>query len=421
MKLSTLYKQFLHFRSSYHPIVHSLLLGTILARLASSMSLPFLAIHLAKNTDLDAVMIGFIVGAGSLAGTFGGFVGGTLSDLFGRRKIMLGALVGWGVVFVGFAAAHHVALFLLLSLLNGLCRSFYEPVSQALMADLTEKEKRMRVFSLRYLAINVGVAVGPLLGALFATSDSSLPFYITGVVYFIYAFSLYLLLNKFGIRRIEGEKKSEMTFLSVWQAVKGDTVLRYYLLGAIVIAISYSQMTASLSQYVGDKFADGVSLFAVMMSVNAIVVVVLQVPISRWAEKRAAMTAIAVGTVMYALGNVGFGLSESWLGFIVSMIVFTFGEILTFPASALLTDKIAPERMRGAYYGAQSFSSIGHFIGPWLGGLLLSRYNGTVMFVAMAFVGLVAIVFYRLGETVLARRTRADNAFADSAGKMNAG
>ncbi|RUS47761.1 MFS transporter [Cohnella sp. AR92] len=406
MRLQSLYRQFLHFRGSYHPIVHSLLLGTILARMASSMSLPFLAIHLTRTTDLSAVMIGFIIGAGSLAGTFGGFVGGTLSDLFGRRKIMLGALLGWGVVFAGFATAQNVLLFFLLSLLNGLCRSFYEPVSQALMADLTGKEKRMRVFSLRYLAINIGVTVGPLLGALFAAVNSSLAFSITSGTYFAYAFSLYLLLNKFGIRQIEVEKKKDQTFLKVWNVVRSDLVLRYYLLGGIVTAISYSQMTATLSQYVGGKFEDGVTLFAVMTSVNAIIVVVLQVPFSRWAEKRTPLTAIAVGTLMYALGNVGFGLSENWLFFLLSMAVFTFGEILTFPAGALLTDKIAPEKMRGAYYGAQSFSSLGHFIGPWVGGLLLSRYNGTVMFVSMAFVALSSVLFYRMGESVLARRNR---------------
>jgi len=139
------------FGQAYHPIVHSLLLGTVLARLASSMSMPFLAIYLAKHTDVGAVMIGLIIGAGSLAGTAGGFIGGALSDLFGRRRILLGALIGWGVVFLGFAMADHILLFFLLSLLNGLCRSFYEPVSQALMADLTAKEKRFKVFSLRYL------------------------------------------------------------------------------------------------------------------------------------------------------------------------------------------------------------------------------------------------------------------------------
>ncbi|MFC5469359.1 MDR family MFS transporter [Cohnella suwonensis] len=401
MKNSKWFNRLRMFGRAYHPIVHSLLVGTILARLASSMSLPFLAIYLAKHTDLSAIMIGVIIGAGSLAGTAGGFVGGALSDLFGRRKILLGALFGWAVVFFGFAMAESAIVFFLLSLLNGLCRSFYEPVSQALMADLTPKETRFKVFSLRYLAINVGVAVGPLLGALFAAMDSSLPFFITGCIYLVYAVTLYMLLNRFGIRRIEGEQKGGQTFRSVWNVVRGDLVLRYYLLGGIVTAIGYSQMTVTLSQYVGGKFADGVALFAVMMSVNAVTVVALQVPFTKWADKYSPITVLTVGVSFYALGNVGFAFSNGWILFIGSMIVFTFGEMLTYPAGNILTDRIAPEGMRGAYYGAQSFSNLGHFLGPWIGGLLLSNYNGTVLFLVMAAVAMFAIVFYRAGETLI--------------------
>ena len=77
------------FLSSYHPIVHTLILGTVMARAASSMSLPFLAIYLARHTSMSAVMIGIVIGMGSLAGTIGGFIGGTLSDRFGRRIRLL--------------------------------------------------------------------------------------------------------------------------------------------------------------------------------------------------------------------------------------------------------------------------------------------------------------------------------------------
>jgi MFS family permease len=56
--------------------------------------------------------------------------------------------------------------------------------------------------------------------------------------------------------------------------------------------------------------------------------------------------------------------------------------------------------MRGTYYGAQSFSSLGHFLGPWIGGMLLSQYNGKVLFLTMAVVAISAVGFYRLGESV---------------------
>lgn len=386
------------FLSSYHPIVHTLILGTVMARAASSMSLPFLAIYLSRHTSMSAVMIGIVIGMGSLAGTVGGFIGGTLSDRFGRRIIMLAALFGWAFVFLGFGVVKLPILFMLLNMLNGLCRSFYEPVSQALMADLTEPAKRLKVFSMRYMAINVGVAVGPLLGAFFATMNGALPFLITGTIYFIYAVTLYALLIAFGIKKIEGEKKSSVTFGSALRVIRSDMTFRLYILGGIIGAIGYSQVMVTLSQYLERNFVDGVKMFAILMSVNAIVVIAMQIPLTRWAEKYTPLTAIIVGNLMFALGDVGFAFSHSLVWLIISMGIFTLGEILNYPAANMLIDKLAPEHMRGTYFGAQTLTNIGHFIGPWVGGFLLVSFGGNTLYVLMAVLTIAGSIFYWKGN-----------------------
>jgi len=127
-------------------------------------------------------------------------------------------------------------------------------------------------------------------------------------------------------------------------------------------------------------------------------VVLLQMPLTTWAEKRTPLTAIVVGNIMYALGDLGFAFaSAAWI-FIIAMILFTFGEILTFTSGDVLIDRMAPEAMRGSYYGAKSFSNLGQFIGPWLGGLLLATYDGTVLFMVVAAFSLVSSAFNWAGQ-----------------------
>lgn len=390
--------------TQFHPIVQVLLAGTIFARIASSMSLPFLAIYLLAATDMSPTMIGVTIGIGSLAGMLGGFFGGYLSDRFGRRIIMLAAIYMWGFVFLGFAFTGVPIIFALLNAINGLCRSFYEPVSQALMADLTEKEKRYQVFSLRYMAINIGVSVGPLLGTLFAAMSGRLPWIITGCIYLCYGVLLHVLLNKFGIRSIEGEKKEPVTIGQSWNVIRRDKAFRFFIIGGIISAISYAQMTSTLSQFVDGQFANGVTLFAWMMSINAVVVIAFQLPFSKWAEKKSPMTAITVGSISYAIGHVGFAFSDSWWMLIVSMVIFTWGEILTFPAGAIIIDRLAPDKMRGTYFGAQTFTNLGHFLGPWLGGMLLQGYGGQSLFITVAVVSIISVWFYRLGERQTVQR-----------------
>ncbi|WP_289140380.1 MFS transporter [uncultured Brevibacillus sp.] len=384
----------------FHPIVWSLVVGTVFVRAASSMSMPFLFLYLSNNTDMDLAMIGLTIGAGPLAGTVGGFIAGTLSDRIGRRRVMLGALYVWTLVFVGFALSKNPMVLLLLNMAGGLCRSFYEPVSQALMADVTPPEKRFRVFSLRYTAINVGVAVGPIAGAVLAKTSVALPFLITAVIYLFYVISLQGLLNKFGIKQIEGQKKEAVTFGRAFSVVVKDKAFRLYMIAGVLGAIGYSQMSSTLAKFAEMTVVNGTELFAILMSVNAIVVVLMQLPLTSWAEKKTPLTAIFVGNVMYALGDVGYAFASSWLIFIVAMVLFTFGEILTFTAGDVLIDRMAPEGMRGSYYGAKSFSNLGQFIGPWMGGILLASYGGTTLFLIVAAFSMVSTAFQWAGQRV---------------------
>ncbi|MDN4094118.1 MFS transporter [Brevibacillus agri] len=384
----------------YHPIVWSLVVGTVFVRAASSMSMPFLFLYLSNQTDMDLAMIGLTIGAGPLAGTIGGFIAGTLSDRIGRRRVMLGALYVWTLVFVGFALSKNPLILLLLNMAGGLCRSFYEPVSQALMADVTPPEKRFRVFGLRYTAINVGVAVGPIAGAVLAKTSVALPFLITALIYLVYVISLQGLLNKFGIKQIEGQKKETVTFGRAFSVIVHDKAFRYYMVAGVLGAIGYSQMSSTLAKFTEMTVASGAELFALLMSVNAVVVVLMQMPLTRWAEKKTPLTAIVVGNVMYALGDVGFAYANSWIVFIIGMVLFTFGEILTFTAGDVLIDRMAPEGMRGSYYGAKSFSNLGQFIGPWMGGLLLGLYGGTTLFLTVAAFSMVSSAFQWAGQRV---------------------
>ncbi|MED1792954.1 MDR family MFS transporter [Brevibacillus nitrificans] len=390
-RVSSLLKEF-------HPIVWSLVVGTVFVRAASSMSMPFLFLYLSNNTDMDLATIGLTIGAGPLAGTLGGFIAGTLSDRIGRRRVMLGALYVWTLVFVGFALSKNPMVLLVLNMAGGLCRSFYEPVSQALMADVTAPEKRFRVFSLRYTAINVGVAVGPIAGAVLAKTSVALPFMVTAIIYLIYVISLQGLLNKFGIKKIEGQKKEAVTFRRAFSVVVQDKAFRFYMMAGMLGAIGYSQMSSTLAKFAEMTVANGTELFAVLMSINAIVVVVMQLPLTSWAEKKTPLTAIFVGNVMYAIGDIGYAFANSWLIFIIAMVFFTFGEILTFTSGDVLIDRMAPEGMRGSYYGAKSFSNVGQFIGPWLGGILLASYGGTTLFLVVAAFSMISNAFQWAGQ-----------------------
>lgn len=392
----------------FHPIVWTLLAGTIFARGASFMAMPFLALYLSKTEGISPILIGLIIGIGPLTGTLGGFIGGHLSDRFGRKVVMLSSIFTWAGVFFGFAFAPNVLTYFLLNALNGICRSFFEPTSQALMADVTEQEKRMRVFSMRYMAINIGAAIGPLLGAYFGSASSTITFVVTGIFYVMYGIALTILLTVYKTdKSVDPKNKPSLT--DAFHVVRKDVALRYFILGGILVNIGYSQMESSLPQHLGMLLEDGVVLYSVLLSINAVSVVLLQIPLSRLAEKWKVMSTMMLGSAFFVGGLVGFSLSNGWIGFISAMIIFTIGEIFLFPSTSVFIDQIAPESLRGTYFGAGQFKSLGFSLGPIVGGWLLKQYNGQILFGCVAIVVMFSIYCFLIGSRKQERLVRKKN------------
>jgi MFS family permease len=288
----------------------------------------------------------------------------------------------------------------------GLSSSFYDPVSKAMLGDFVPAEKRLRVFSFRYMAVNIGFAIGPLIGSFMGLVQNNASFFITAGVYVLYGIVLLLSLRKLVLPDAKRQQTEErVTLKQALRVIRTDAALLFLLLGGVFSVTVHGQMSVTLSQYLNGNFEDGVKLFAVLMSVNAVTVVACQLFLTKMSEHWKPIKAIAIGSLLLALGEVGFATSNGWVLFLLSMFVFTIGEIFLIPAEYLALDRITPDHMRGMYYGAQTFTNLGNFIGPWFGGFLLAAYGGPVMFLVMGVISIAAIYFFWKAQRVTERRT----------------
>lgn len=377
----------------FHPLVWNLLIGTVFIRTASFMTVPFIALYLHNELHASPLEIGLAIGVAPLFGTIGGFVGGYLTDRFGRKVVLVTTLLVWALVFAGFGLVSTTEAFIVLSALNGLCRAFFDPSTQALMLDFTEPDKRKRLFSLRYTAINIAAVLGPLAGVTIAQAGSSpIPFFITAVMYGLYALYLFLLMNHYEMRQVKlGEK---MNMWHMLQTVAHDKRLGYIIAGGAFVLIGFSQFDSTLPQVVNMNIEDGIKLFSVLIAINAAVVLLLQLPVSILMERISNETAVYAGVIVLALGLIIFNFAHAaWL-YIVGIIVFTMGEILIMPLSGVLIDQIAPEDQKGTYMGAAQLRTMGSFIGPILGGWLLTHLADG-MYVMLAALTCGSLIFYR--------------------------
>jgi MFS family permease len=293
------------------PLVQTLLTGALLSRLAFSITTPFLTIYLIRNTHLSIAAVGLVVGGASVAGMVGGFIAGALTDRLGRNVILLSTLYCWVLVFLFFSTAHSPSVLVLLTLLNGACRAIFDPVSQVLMSDMTPLDQRYRVFSMRYTAANIGYSVGPLIGSWLGLTGGNGAFVFSCAIFLAYALLLHIMMVR---TRSETESRSQLkqqaSLASVVKVIVTDRALLFYILGGMIVRCAYEQINTNVSVHLQEHVVRGLALFAVIISLNAVIVVICQVPISKWAEKKVSLEQRVRGEYLLCIGTGRSGVHE---------------------------------------------------------------------------------------------------------------
>ncbi|MDP4170871.1 MAG: MFS transporter [Bacillota bacterium] len=393
-----------------HPLILNIIIGTMFGRMATSMSVPFLAIYLTKVKGVSSSETGMIIAVSALIGIGTSFFGGYLSDRFGRKIVLYISIFLWSIVFIGFGLVDSTVGFFIVNAMNGFCRSVFEPTSRALLADLTEPKDRLVIFNLRYTAINIGVIFGPIIGFYLGSSKTTFPFFIAAAVYVVYGLSLIMTFKKSKqkfISRDTLEKRVSMT--EAFRIARTDSILLLTLIGLILAISGYSQFSSTLPQYLSNTshVENGAKLFSMLLALNAGVVVLVQFPLLKIGKRYSPIVSILLGNIICSMSLIGFGLAGSIPFWVIMIAIFTIGEVLMFSMTDMLMDSIAKPHLRGTYFGAMGFTQIGQIVGPSLGGILLDHYGydnplmtfGTLFLLSILGVPILLSVKWKLSKS----------------------
>ena len=157
--------------------IHILVLGQLVNR-AGAFVLPFLALYISERLGLGPRIASLALGCYGVGSLVGSLAGGQLADRFGRRTVMVGALLGSAACLVLLSRARSAPAVLAATLFLSMVGDMYRPAGQAFIADLVPVEQRVHAFSLNYIAINLGFAISPFVGGMLAERSFSLLFYV---------------------------------------------------------------------------------------------------------------------------------------------------------------------------------------------------------------------------------------------------
>lgn len=369
---------------------------------SGTMVLPFLVIYMTVRVGVNAGAAGLVLaayGAGALLTA--PFVG-KLSDKLGSLQVMKVSLILTGTVIILYSFVHNYYAILVVTLIWSVISEAFRPANLSLISNETEPVQRKTAFALNRLAINLGMSIGPVVGGFLSAFNFSLLFYVNGATSILAGIFLMIvhIQPRQGVRsekqEVDADKQLQITEENS-QSIFRDKRFLLFMLALVPVEMVFFQHIGALPLYIVGQLKYSTSAYGMLMAINTVLIILVEVPLNNamanWDDRKA----LALGSVLCGIGFGAIIFSESIFLIIITIIVWTFGEMIFFPSSTSYTAILSPEHRRGEYMGYfQVTFSFSLMVGPWIGALVLDHFGSTILWGGSFVLGVISAVSFLL-------------------------
>ncbi len=327
----------------------------------------------------------------------GTILGGKLTDTIGRKKTFTIFMILSGVICISAGLLDGTVVIVLLTV-NAFVIAIGGSATTAMITDLTPINQRKDAFALYYIAMNFGFAFGPLLGGfLYDLGLLRWLFIGDGVTTLMFAAVVLLF-----VPETLPSREDSMTVEGTLEEAKQGSVIRVlfnnkplliFLFVNIMLFIVFRQFTFGIPMQSKALFENPGTIFGIVMTVNAGIVVVLTTPIMKLTEKLATETKIMIGGFCYLIGFGSLAFISNVYLFIAAAVVWTIGEIFIAPTTKLYIANHSPITHRGRFNSVFDIvRKLGSIMGFYIAGYLIEVYGFDIMWLGMALISLLGII-----------------------------
>jgi MFS transporter, DHA1 family, tetracycline resistance protein len=301
---------------------------------------------------------------------------GAISDRFGRRVVLIAAIIGLGFHYILIATAVSLWIMLVARILGGITGASFS-VANAYLADISAPEDRAKSFGLIGAAFGLGFICGPPLGGMLGAIDLHLPFYVAAGLSLLNALYGYFLVPE----SLPPDRRSELRLAKANPFRALAALVRHHAVGSLVIvfalfALAHMAMIQTWALFTHFRFGwgtfeNGMLLLCVGLLSTLVQGGLLGRLVKRFGEERLALTAIGSNVLV----QTAYGLApQGWMMFPIlfaSFLIFTAG-----PSIQGVVSKTMGPAEQGVTLGAmQSINSLAAVIGPLIAGQILAQVS----------------------------------------------
>ena len=342
------------------------------------MVVPFMTLYLVSARGFSIVV------AGEMLAGFGGgavvapLIGGALADRVGRRVTLLGATLTTAAIMVALAYARSTALIVVLILLLGLTLEAPRPVTQALVADLVPEPDRARAYAALFWVTNLGFAAAMTSAGFLAQSAFTAIFWIDAGTGLLFGGLVWLFVPE-RPGRLDAVRKSP----SGYRLVMRDRTMLAFTAATLVYYFVYLQSDSTLPLAV-HRSGLAPHVYGLCMALNGVVICLAQPVLAPRLIRRDPGRVWAAGVTLVGVGFALTAIASTTGGYLLSVAVWTIGEIFPATVTGAIVARLAPEELRGRYSGLYSLAVASGWLTSSLGGTRLLSVSPSVLWVTCA-------------------------------------
>ncbi len=377
----------------------------LFAILSSTMSKNPVLKPFATSLGTPDDLLGIVASASTIPGILISLPAASLSDVFGRRKVLLFAAFVFAsapFLYLGVSSWWTLAL---VRFYHGFATAIFMPVAEASIATLFPSKRGERI-SIFNSATAVGRALAPFLGGyiLFATNESFFTLYVAvgvaGVTAFVIALLFLAEKRTFASEPAPVEKSPKKMFGGWLTIIKDTRVLGVSFVQAVQYFV-FGSVEFFLVGYLTDVVKLDLFSVGIITGSEIVALVVARPLIGRVSDRIGRAKPIIAGTVASCLIVAAIPFTTQFPLLLLLAIAYGVSFATVLSSTSPMVCDLVPAALVGASMGFLStMMDIGQTLGPIVSGVIFAtnlRYLG--MFLSLSLLLIISIAIFLLSKS----------------------
>lgn len=350
----------------------------------------FLSLYFVGILHFSIAKASIIISCYGIGKAIGGIVGGKLTDMMSADTIIISCLLIEAFLYLTLIKIHAFPILVIIGFILGVSAYIFTTANKLFVLNSINDHEdiKLKVLSLFYTASNFGLGMTAIYVAWLSKYGFNYIFSTSSVLLAASAILMYYQRRKKPVINLNNSQYStpQQNTLN-----KGQNIVVAWLVLACLFSIGLiiAQLGTTYPVFLTQTFPYlGVNAVSFIFILNTMLILFLQTPFANYFNKSNKILMVGIGAFLMAGAMALLSDAYSFLIVIISMVIYTMGEMIFFCMAQLVIYQHSSQDKKGQGMGLfQTTFALSMVIGPTIGGYVYDNFGCQILWCSCGLIG----------------------------------